>query len=154
MNYIARRNFFGEPVERRVRGLSDFFNEIEKQMFDSLPSVFTDREGIFEMKTDIVRTDKETIITMDMPGFRQDDIDISIEDNVLTVKGERISEKEENQQDYSLRERHVGVFKRSFTIPSGIDEKDISANYKDGVLKLVLPNPKDSVRKKISISSE
>ncbi|RMG35276.1 MAG: Hsp20/alpha crystallin family protein [Gammaproteobacteria bacterium] len=88
---------------------------------------------------DIKEEDDKFVIRADIPGVSPDDIDVSMEQGVLTIKGERKHEAEENKEGYHRIERAYGTFMRRFALPENVDADKISATSKDGVLELVLP---------------
>lgn len=90
------------------------------------------------MKTDIKENDKEYILTAEMPGFNKKDISVEINHNVLTIKGKRDEQYNENKEGYVRQERNYGSFKRTFRLDN-IKESDISGSYENGVLRLSLP---------------
>lgn len=104
---------------------------------------------------DIAETDKSYDVTADLPGVSEKDINVELKDDVLTVSGEKKEESEKEEKDYRLSERRFGSFKRSFRLPSGVDEDKVSAKFKDGVLKVVLPKTAEAQTKsrKIDISA-
>jgi len=100
---------------------------------------------------DISENEKEYIVTAELPGMEVKDIDVTLSDGVLTVKGEKKQEHEEKGKDYHRIERSYGSFHRSFSIPGKIKTDSVDANYKDGVLKLTLPKTEESETKKIEV---
>ena len=101
---------------------------------------------------DIYETENEILVQAELPGVDRKDVFLHLEKNVLTLKGERRFEKETKQENYHRIERSYGAFSRSFSIPAIVDEEKISADYKDGILKIALPK-KDQVKaKQIEIS--
>jgi HSP20 family protein len=92
-------------------------------------------------------------IEAELPGFRPEDIDISVEKNTLTLRGERKEEALENVS-YHRRERRTGRFHKALTLPYDVSADNVDANFKNGVLKLVLPKAEHAKPKKISIKSE
>jgi HSP20 family protein len=87
---------------------------------------------------DALTKDSDVVIRVELPGVKQEDVDISLHDNVLTISGERRSEEEEERGGYHIRERRYGSFRRSVALPEGIDESKISARYEDGVLEVTV----------------
>jgi HSP20 family protein len=94
-------------------------------------------------------------ITAELPGMNEADIDISLSDDVLTIKGEKKEETEEKKKDYFLSERRYGSFQRSFRLPEGVDTDKIEAKFAKGVLTLMLPKTPEAQKneKKIAIKS-
>jgi len=87
---------------------------------------------------DALTKDADLVIRAELPGVKQEDVDISLHDNVLTISGERSDEQEEERGGYHIRERRYGSFRRSVALPEGIDESKISARYEDGVLEVTV----------------
>jgi HSP20 family protein len=88
---------------------------------------------------DIFETENELVLTAEVPGIDEKDIEIKLEDNTLTLKGERKLEKETKEENYHRIERAYGSFYRSFTLPSYIDQDKISAEHQNGILKVIMP---------------
>jgi HSP20 family protein len=95
--------------------------------------------GDWSPRVDISETDNHFQITTEIPGINRDDIHISIEEGVLTIRGERKEEKEEKGRKLHRVERFYGAFSRSFSLPQNVDETHIEANFKDGLLLLQIP---------------
>ena len=89
---------------------------------------------------DVVEDDKEFLIKAELPEMKREDVKVSVEDGVLTVSGERKFEKEDKSKKYHRIEREYGSFVRSFTLPAGTSGEKVTADFKDGVLKVHLPN--------------
>jgi len=100
---------------------------------------------------DIYETDNEILVQAELPGVDRKDIALQLENNVLTLKGDRRFEKETNQENYHRIERSYGGFSRAFTIPAVVDEEKIRADYKDGILKIALPKKEQLKAKLIKI---
>lgn len=88
---------------------------------------------------DVKEGEGELTIMADLPGVDKKDVTISVEENVLTLKGERKSEKEEKKGDYSWKERRYGFFARSFTLPKSVDADKVMAKMENGVLEIHIP---------------
>ncbi len=102
---------------------------------------------------DVTERDNEYVIRMDMPGVSREDIDITLAEGVLTICGEVKRQHEEKAGDRVIREeRCYGKLTRSVRLGSHIDEKKVAANYKDGVLELILPKAEEVKPKKITVS--
>ena len=100
---------------------------------------------------DIYETDNEIMVQAELPGVDRKDIALQLENNVLTLKGDRRFEKETNQDNYHRIERSYGGFSRAFTIPTIVDEDKIRADYRDGILKIALPKKEQVKAKQIKI---
>lgn len=101
---------------------------------------------------DISEKDDAYVVTADVPGVKRDDIDISVSDGVVTIKGEKKSEEEKEEAGYQRRERAYGSFTRSFTVPGKVDEEGIKATCKDGVLTLELPKSEEARARQIEVA--
>jgi HSP20 family protein len=104
---------------------------------------------------DIVETPQAFQITAELPGMDEKELDVKCSGDVLTIKGEKKDEREENKEGYYLSERHFGSFQRSFRIPENVDAQKIDATFKNGVLTLNLPKTKESQQneKRISVKT-
>ncbi|MGW8224642.1 MAG: Hsp20/alpha crystallin family protein [Anaerolineales bacterium] len=102
---------------------------------------------------DVVESEDEYLVKASVPGINPEDLEITFEDNRLTIKGEVKEESEVNEARYHLRERRFGTFSRSIKMPSGIDSDKIEANYEKGVLELHLPKVEEVKPKKIAIKT-
>ncbi len=100
---------------------------------------------------DIYETPDTIVMKAELPGVSREDIQIHINDNTLTLKGERRFAKDVQEESYLRIERAYGSFHRSFTLPAGVHQEKIRALFKDGVLELTLPKAEDSKPKRISI---
>jgi HSP20 family protein len=95
---------------------------------------------------------REVVIKAELPEMKREDISVTFENNVLTLKGERKPEQESPQDSYQRRERAYGAFSRSFTVPATVDGAGISAAYKDGVLTIRLPQREEAKAKQIVVA--
>jgi HSP20 family protein len=102
---------------------------------------------------DVVESEDEYLVKASVPGINPEELEITFEDNRLTIKGEVKEESEVNEARYHLRERRFGSFSRSIKMPSGIDSDKIEANYEKGVLELHLPKVEEVKPKKIAIKT-
>jgi HSP20 family protein len=102
-------------------------------------------------KVDIYDSDENIVITAELPGIEKKDIVIDVKDGVLTLKGERSSDNEIKEEKYYCRERTFGKFERVFRLPSDVDPEKISADYKDGILKIDIPKPEGKKPKQIAV---
>lgn len=97
---------------------------------------------------DVLTQDGNLVIRAELPGIKQEDVDITLQNNVLTISGERKAEQEEQRGGYYVRERRYGSFRRSLTVPEGVDESKVHARFEDGVLEVTVegaaavPEPK------------
>ena len=101
---------------------------------------------------DIFETEGEIVVKAELPGMERKDITLNLEKNVLSLKGQRHFEKETKDDNYHRIERSYGAFSRAFSIPATVDEEKIRADYKDGVLKIILPKKEQAKPKQIRIA--
>ena len=106
----------------------------------------------FAPAVDVYEDEHQVTLKIDAPGIDEKDIDVRLENRVLTVTGERKFEKEEKEENYRRVERQYGSFSRSFTLPSTIDAESVSANYEKGVLNIKLAKKAEAKPKQIKIS--
>ena len=107
--------------------------------------------GSWTPSVDVYETNDSIVLKADLPGMSQNDVEISVEGNTLTVKGERKFEKEVNEKEYYRMERSYGTFTRSFTLPPTVDADKIDAAFAQGVLKITLPKREESKPKQIKV---
>jgi HSP20 family protein len=94
------------------------------------------------------------VVKAELPGMKEEDIDVSVDGDVLTINGKREAEKEVNEEDYYLCERSYGNFSRSISLPSSVDAKKIEATYEDGVLEVSLPKAPETKAKKVAVTAK
>ena len=127
---------------------SDLFDRFFEDW--NLPSVFSEEKS-WVPAFDITENDNEYVVTAELPGIDPKDLDVTLSEGILTVKGEKKQEKEEKEKGYHRVERRFGSFQRSFRIPGKVEANKVDANYKDGILKLTLPKAEGSETKKIEV---
>jgi HSP20 family protein len=101
---------------------------------------------------DLVETDDSFVLRADLPGMTQEDVKIELEENVLTVSGERKSQHEIKQEGYHRVERAFGSFSRSLTLPKGVDADAVTAKFDNGVLEISVPKPEERKPRRIEIA--
>lgn len=107
--------------------------------------------GTWTPSVDIYETENDIVLTSEVPGIDEKDIEIKIENNTLTLKGERKFEKEAKEENYHRIERSYGSFYRSFTLPNYINQDKINAEYENGALKITMPKKTELKPKKVKI---
>ena len=136
---------------------SSLLNQLQREMSSvfNAPAVETNF-GTEEWApaVDIKETKNDFVIHADLPGVKADDIEVTAENGVLTITGERESKKEEERDNYKRVERFSGSFMRRFTLPDSADLEKISAKTKDGVLELVIPKTEKNKPKRIDVKVE
>ncbi len=100
---------------------------------------------------DITESEDAYLVGVELPGLTKDDVKITMENNVLTIHGEKKQEKEEKREDYHRSERTYGSFQRSFTLPSSVKSDKIEAQYKNGILTVTLPKVEEAKPKAIEV---
>ncbi|SRR6266404_2114453 len=128
-----------QEIDRLFDGFSRSFSGFASR--DMMPSM------------DLSETDQEIEITAELPGLEEKDIQLNLADNVLTIRGEKKSEREENKKDYHLVERSYGSFTRAVQLPEGVNPDSIKAVMSKGVLKVTVPKPAPAQTKKIDIKT-
>lgn len=143
------RSIVTDPFSAMDEWVENFFD-------DSFFGLADPRKSGFNPSADLCETDKEYIVSVDLPGMEEKDIDVVYQKNTLTIRGSREEKTEESKKQYYRSERRSGSFQRSFALPDGIDESKIEADFKNGVLNVHLPKTKSSVstRKKIPIQKK
>jgi HSP20 family protein len=143
---IIRWDPFRDMVTLRER-MNRLFDEAfegrgeEREMF----------KGAWYPSVDIYEKERELVLTAELPGIDENDIDIEVEGNTLTLKGKREIEKETKEDDYHRIERSYGSFFRSFTLPTNVDGGKIKAEHNDGLLKITMPKKPELKPKKVRI---
>jgi HSP20 family protein len=143
-----------EPV-REIQSMQNEMNRLFNTFFDSPApgnggQAATVRRWIPAM--DLVETDSDFVLRADLPGLGDGDVNVELEDNVLTISGERKAEHEQRKEGYYRVERSSGRFSRSLTLPEGIDPEGIQASFDKGVLEVRIPKPEERKPRKVAIS--
>ena len=107
--------------------------------------------GSFVPPVDIYEDENSISLRLEIPGMKQEDLDIRLENNTLTVRGERKFEKEEKEENFHRIERRYGSFTRSFTLPNTVNTDDVNADYRDGVLEIRLGKRAETKPKQIKV---
>lgn len=141
----------------------DPFAALQRQMnrlFDdafsgSLPALRAGNGAALAPSIDVKETDKAIEVEAELPGVDEKDVQVMLEDNVLTIRGEKKAEKEESKKGYYMSERSYGSFLRSLELPTGVDPDKVNATFNKGVLKVTLPKPPaaQSKAKKIDVKT-
>ena len=142
---ITRWDPFREVVTMQNR-LNSLFRDLNKEGDSPLST------AEFVPAVDIYEDDKKVMLKLEVPGIDEKDLDVSVENNTLTVKGERKFESEEKEENFHRIERRYGSFYRAFTLPSTVDTEHVQAKYNAGVLKLELLKKPEAQPKQIKIN--
>ena len=146
MNYLSRRDPFREMFTLR--------NAMDR-MFDNFlmgPEEWTQQAG-WGFPLDVSENEDEFLVKASLPGVKPDDLEITYNNNTLTIKGEVKAEEEREGDHYHLHERRYGTFSRSITLPTSVDPDKIKANYDSGILTLHIPKAEEARPKRIQIQS-
>jgi HSP20 family protein len=141
-----------EPA-RELNTIQSEMNRLFNTLFDGPATgsaITAHRRWIPAM--DLVEGDNEFILKADLPGMTENDVKIELEDNVLTVSGERKSEHDERKDGFYRVERSSGSFVRRLTVPEGTDAESIKAHVENGVLEVTIPKPEERRPHKVAIS--
>lgn len=135
------------------RAFDNFFRAFETGMMLHLSDV---SEGMFQPRVEVKENPNEIRVSVELPGIDDKELDISLSDNFLTIKGEKREEKEENTRGYYRIERAYGSFHREIPFPCEIDKDKAEATFKRGVLNVILPKTANSERriKKITVKND
>ena len=141
-----------EPV-RELNSLQTEMNRLFSTFFDTPAPAGNGgalRRWIPAM--DLVETEDHFVVRADLPGLDEADIKIELEDNVLTISGERRSEHEEGKEGFYRVERAFGRFARTLTLPEGVDPDSVNANFEKGVLEVRIPKPEQRKPRRVAIT--
>jgi HSP20 family protein len=133
---------------RGFGSLQDQINRIFNESFER-----SSDEGLttWAPAVDIYETEHELVVKADLPDVKPEDLDIRVENNILTIHGERKFEKKVSEDKYLRVERAYGSFTRSFSLSNSVKAEDIKADYKDGVLTLTIPKREEAKPKQIKV---
>ena len=131
-------------------------NTLQTEMNRLFNNFFDDEGGNAERRrwapaVDLLEREDSLVLRADLPGLKEEDVQIEVRDNVLTISGERRAEFEDSEQGYYRIERAYGNFSRSLSLPDGVDADKIEAHFEDGVLEVKIPKPEERKPKRISI---
>ena len=136
---------------REVATLQDRMNRMFNDQFGALTRDES-LTGSFVPPVDVYEDENSIQVRLEVPGIEEKDIDIRLENNVLTVRGERKFEKEEKEENFHRIERRYGSFTRSFTLPATVNSEEVQADYEQGVLKVRLPKRAEAKPKQIKVN--
>jgi HSP20 family protein len=136
---LTRWDPFGELAELRSR-------------FDRMFDQFDGRERVWTPPIDVVRDNGNLVIHAELPGIRPEEVNIEVEDDILTVSGEHEERKDKEDEHFVRRERHYGAFSRSVALPPGVEAKEITAKTQNGVVEVTIPLPKEAKKETVKIT--
>jgi HSP20 family protein len=140
-------------VANELKGLQEDFNRL---FGSSFPRLFSTEEGLLRGSwtptVDIFENSDAIMLEADLPGLKPGDFELSVENNVLTLRGERRFEKKSEGDNYHRVERSYGNFTRTFTLPSTVNLEDVQGEFKDGVLRVTLPKREEVKPRQIQVA--
>ncbi len=136
----------GEVRERMDRLFDDVFTRFGREV-----PVIEFFRGAWTPPADILETEKEVVVRVDLPGMTREEINLELKENVLIIRGERKSPQDAPRENYLKLERASGKFERSLTLPQEVDADKATAGFDKGILKITLPKTARSLKKRISI---
>ena len=147
MTVIARWDPF-----REFSTLQDRMNRLFRESYGPEGRDESLTTSQFAPPVDVYEDEHNVVLKVEVPGIDEKDIDVRVENNVVTVHGERKVEKEEKEENFRRVERQYGSFTRTFTLPSTVDAERIQADYDKGILKIVLPKKAEAKPKSIKVN--
>lgn len=147
MRLIPMKSYFDsqvcEDLKREIDLYDNFFNDFAGNSFVSSPMP----------RIDMSETKKDIVIRAELPGLEAKDIDLTVSNGYLTISGEKRDESKEEEMNSFCRETSYGYFRRSVELPTPVAEDKIKADYKGGILKIMLPKAEEKSRKAIKIQA-
>jgi HSP20 family protein len=154
MANITRWNPFAEMTSLQDR-FNEFFNQPLASFHDLVPKIEQPlMTANFVPPVDVYEDEQFITLKAELPGIEEKDLEITLENNILTLSGERKMEKEEKKENFHRVERSYGRFVRSFTLPNTVVPENIKAEFTNGILKLVLTKREEAKPRKINIGVE
>ena len=147
MTLITRWDSF-----RELSALQDRVNRLFQESSGGGSESSLLNSGAFVPAVDVYEDEQGLRLKLEVPGIEEKELDIHIENNVLTVRGERKFEKEEKEENFHRIERRYGSFSRSFSLPNTVDQEKVSADYKNGVLTVMLAKRAEAKPKQIKVN--
>jgi HSP20 family protein len=147
MSMITRFDPFRDmpTLQDRLNRLFQDFSGNQEELMSS---------GTFVPPVDIYEDEHNIVLKLEVPGVKEDDLRIQMENNTLTIRGERNFEKEEKEENFHRIERRYGAFSRSFTLPNTVDPEKVQANYENGVLKLQMAKRAEAKPRQIKVGGK
>jgi HSP20 family protein len=136
---------------REFSTLQDRMNRLFRESYNDAGKDDSLTTSSFAPAVDVYEDEHKVALKIEVPGIDEKDIDVRVENNTLTVHGERKIEKEEKEENYRRVERQYGSFTRSFNLPQTVDTENVSATYDKGVLKISLPKKAEAKPKQIKV---
>lgn len=131
----------------------NLFDEVDRMFAHSFPTARVETPARFGVALDVAETEAGYSVTASVPGVNPDDVEITLEDNVLTIKGETKAEESAEGEKYHVRERRYGRFNRSIRFPVAVNSDAVNATYENGILNLSVPKAEEVKPKRIAIQA-
>jgi len=139
------------------RDLRTLQEEVNRLFTGNFARAFDDEgiaRGSWSPNVDIYENKDQIVLEAELPGMNREDFDVSVENNIITLRGERHFEKKEDSDNYHRVERAYGSFTRSFTLPNTVSSEGASADYSNGVLRVTIPKREETKARRIEIKTE
>ena len=150
----TRQDSMFAPFDQFRREMDNIFNGFLTDWPVSTSRMLDRRLGNFMPQIDVAETEKEVRVTAELPGLEEKDVDVTLTQGVLTIKGEKREEHEENKRDWHHSELRYGMFERAIQLPAEIDADKAKASFKKGVLKITLPKTAEAQKNRRQIPIE
>ena len=146
MRMLVRRDPF-------FREMTTWRNAMDRAFADLVENEYADSPRSWALALDVFETEEAFNVKASLPGINPDDLEITLTDNVLTIRGEMTRVQDLDESQWHLRERRYGSFQRSITLPTPVDAENIEASYEDGVLSLDIPKVEEVKPKRIAVKA-
>ena len=153
---IPVKRDYDDPFVAFRREMNRLFDEFFSAPFDLAPfGGFGERLSLFSPDVDVTESDKDIKVSAELPGMDEDDIEVTLSHNVLTISGEKKAEKEDKGKNYYRMERTYGSFRRDIPLPCEVEADKVEARFKKGVLTITLPKTPEAQRaaKRITVKT-
>lgn len=151
MDIVRRRREGGGPLAHLHDEMDDLFGRFSGD-WTGLP-LSSPRREMWWPVLDIAERDDAVVVKAEIPGMNSEDIDISVQGNILTISGEKKNTTEQKEENYYHVERRYGSFHRNISLPSGVNANKIEATYREGVLTVTMPKKEESKPKKVTVKT-
>lgn len=135
-----------------LRGFKPFYRDVDRLInefgFEPQEAI---EQATWSPKVDVYETEESYVLKAELPGLKKEEIQIDLNDNTLTLKGEKKFDEKVEKENYVRVESSYGAFVRSFTLSDNVNAENISANYKDGILEVTLPKKEEAKPKEIKV---
>jgi len=136
---------------REMMTMRNMMDRLMNEAFGSQPVLWQRSSDAMSLALDVAEEDDTYVVRASVPGVKPEDIDVTLTDNVLTIRGELKADEEIKEERYHIRERRWGAFMRSVTLPTPVDQEKIDAGYENGVLTLRLPKSEAVKPRRIAV---